>query len=556
MQKFDEIGARFHGGDGRKTNRFPLFMEESGSVSSVSEESVLNYYCPFQQREEADLFAQFRSLYIDKEIDVSPPNTSGIWSQSGNDGLSDSRRSLLMHTPLFLSDHERSSSFSSQTYRHPMPSWLRPCSEPWSFLNDHRPLFLAKNDPIEDSRTWSFDDYDHPGRSFRSNGRNLMSLSSAANPPSMDGISVEDSFILQGKLYTAGRTGYGLYGGQRKTASKDGIFNLPFTVQRFQSLAEIRGFINLVARDQQGCRFLQHKFDEGTRQEREMIFNEIIDHVPELMVNPFGNYLVQKVLEVCTEDQRLEIVIVLTKNPTELVRISLNMHGTRAVQKLIESLKVRRQIALVISALQPGFLSLIKDPNGNHVIQRCLQHFSPEDSKFIFEAAARHCVEIATHRHGCCVLQRCIAHSSGAHQARLLGEVAAHGLALAQDAYGNYAVQFVLEMREEGATEGLKGRFSGRYAELARQKFSSNVVEKCLSVFEEGARRGIVAELLAVPCFDQLLQDPYANYVIQSALLTSKGSSRSALVEAIRAHEGVLRTSPYCKRIFTLVGKK
>lgn len=51
------------------------------------------------------------------------------------------------------------------------------------------------------------------------------------------------------------------------------------------------------------------------------------------------------------------------------------------MQRLIETLKNKKQTALVISALQPGFLSLIKDPNGNHVIQRCLQCFSSEDSE-------------------------------------------------------------------------------------------------------------------------------------------------------------------------------
>lgn len=36
------------------------------------------------------------------------------------------------------------------------------------------------------------------------------------------------------------------------------------------------------------------------------------------------------------------------------------------------------------------------------------QRLGPEDSQFIYDAACGHCVEIATHRHGCCVLQRCI----------------------------------------------------------------------------------------------------------------------------------------------------
>lgn len=54
---------------------------------------------------------------------------------------------------------------------------------------------------------------------------------------------------------------------------------------------------------------------------------------------------------------------------------------TRAVQKLIESLRTEEEIRLVIEALRPGFLELIKDPNGNHVVQKCLQSFDADDNK-------------------------------------------------------------------------------------------------------------------------------------------------------------------------------
>lgn len=53
-------------------------------------------------------------------------------------------------------------------------------------------------------------------------------------------------------------------------------------------------------------------------------------------------------------------------------------------------------------------MTLIKDINGNHVIQKCLQRLSFTDKQFVYDAVSAHCVEVATHRHGCCVLQRCI----------------------------------------------------------------------------------------------------------------------------------------------------
>ncbi|KAI3702120.1 hypothetical protein L6452_27829 [Arctium lappa] len=320
---------------------------------------------------------------------------------------------------------------------------------------------------------------------------------------------------------------------------------------RCNTLADAQGYILMFAKDQNGCRYLQSAFDEGNPQHVQMVFNEIIGDVVELMINPFGNYLMQKLLEVCNEEQKMHILMEVTREPRELVQISLNTHGTRVVQKLIETLKTRQQIKMVISALEPGFLALIKDLNGNHVIQRCLQCLTNEDNKFIFEAAAKFCVDIATHQHGCCVLQRCINHSTGKHQESLVLEISSNGLLLAQDAFGNYVVQSILELQIPSAVSTLISQFEGNYVHLATQKFSSHVVEKCLSVLDDRARSTIICELLSATHFEQLLQDPHANYVVQTALRVAEGTLHNSLVKAIESHKAISRNSPYSKRIFS-----
>ncbi|KAL5157063.1 putative pumilio 7, chloroplastic [Glycine soja] len=319
----------------------------------------------------------------------------------------------------------------------------------------------------------------------------------------------------------------------------------------YNSLAEAQGLIYLIAKDQHGCRFLQRIFDEGTPEDVQVIFNEIIDHVVELMMNPFGNYLMQKLLDVCDENQRMQMILMVTEEPGQLVRISLNTHGTRVVQKVIETLKTRQQISLVVAALEPGFLALIKDLNGNHVVQHCLQCLSNEDNKFIFVAAAKYCVDIATHQHGCCVLQRCIGHSRGEHREKLVEEISANALLLAQDQFGNYVVQFILDLRIPSATATLSLQFEGKYVHLSMQKFGSHVVEKCLAVFNDENRSRVIHELLSAPHFEQLLQDPHANYVIQSAVRHSEGHVHNLLVEAIESHKAISRNSPYSKKIFS-----
>jgi hypothetical protein len=91
-----------------------------------------------------------------------------------------------------------------------------------------------------------------------------------------------------------------------------------------------------------------------------------------------------------------------------------------------------RQVALVTDALREGVVSLIRDLNGNHVIQRCLQRLGPEDSQFVYDAAAAHTMDIATHRHGCCVLQRCIDFATPPQKRRLVDQISSHALPLSQ----------------------------------------------------------------------------------------------------------------------------
>lgn len=324
----------------------------------------------------------------------------------------------------------------------------------------------------------------------------------------------------------------------------------PPTQGKYCSLEDVKGHIYSVAKDQHGCRFLQRQFDEGGPEEVDKIFLEIIDHVLELMVDPFGNYLVQKLLDVCNEDQRLKILNTTTANG-ELINVSLNMHGTRAVQKLIETLTSSQQVSMVTASLRPGVVTLIKDLNGNHVVQRCLQHLSSEDCQFIFEVVTCHCVEIATHRHGCCVLQRCVDFSMGVPQQRLIAEIAANALLLSQDPFGNYVVQYVLDLGMPWVATKVIEQLAGHFAHLSMQKFSSNVVEKCLKFADEEHKNQLIQELMEDSHLLELLQDPYANYVIQSALSVSKGTLHASLVEAICPHTPFLRSSPYGKRILS-----
>ncbi len=51
------------------------------------------------------------------------------------------------------------------------------------------------------------------------------------------------------------------------------------------------------------------------------------------MGDPFGNYLTQKLIDVSTDDQLLQIIFTVENT---VVDLCVGMHGTRSVQKLVE----------------------------------------------------------------------------------------------------------------------------------------------------------------------------------------------------------------------------
>ncbi|KAG9084047.1 hypothetical protein FRC07_013727 [Ceratobasidium sp. 392] len=229
----------------------------------------------------------------------------------------------------------------------------------------------------------------------------------------------------------------------------------------------------------------------------------------------------------------------------DLVGVSLNMHGTRAVQKMIDFLL----LVHATSALSMHVVTLIKNLNRNHVVQKCLNRLIPEDNQFIYYAVAAHCVEVVNHRHGCCILQRCIDHASDSQRIQLVTEITFNTLTLVQDPYGNYVVQYILDLNNNRFSDAVIRQFVGNVCALSVQKFSSNVIEKCVRVAEHNTRKMLIEELLNCNRLEKLLRDSFGNYCVQTALDYAEPTQRMLLVEGVRPILPLIRNTPYSKRI-------
>ena len=196
------------------------------------------------------------------------------------------------------------------------------------------------------------------------------------------------------------------------------------------------------------------------------------------------------------------------------------------------------------------------DTNGNHVIQRCLQHMSSNEKQFVFDAILINCLTVATHRHGCCVVQRCLDAADNVQRRSLVLQIFKYWHQLMQDAYGNYVVQFVVDKGNKEDSAELMRQLQGHIVELSSQKYSSNVIEKCLKCASDKQRQDLLLEIASSNNLPRLLNHQYGNYVVQSALNVATSPEKIMLVDAILPYLSTILNSSAGRRIVSLIQKE
>lgn len=284
--------------------------------------------------------------------------------------------------------------------------------------------------------------------------------------------------------------------------------------------------------DQYSCRLLQKELEVENINVTNKIYYEIVDHIAELMSDPIGNYLCQRLLDLIDENQRF---IILDHCKNFLVDISNSPYGTRSVQKLIDVIDTDIESSIICEVFHDHVVAMIKDLNGNHVIRKCIQKLSK--NQFIYDSISVNCIEVASNPYGCCIFKDCIEYASIEQKIQLINAVDLNVLTLIQDPFGNYVVQHILNLKiDSEIPTKITKRVAGQIYRLSKQKFSSNVIEKCLKEGDCNCVKRIMNEFLFNPVIKpkiysrsfieisaqnqilDLLRDDFGNYVIQTCL--------------------------------------
>ena len=313
------------------------------------------------------------------------------------------------------------------------------------------------------------------------------------------------------------------------------------------SLSELIKNSNAISKDQSGCRFLQKKIEEKPELAGK-ILNNALHNIIQIITDPFGNYLIQKLFDYMSEEQICQFIALIQ---IDIYKICINSYGTRVIQKIIDYLHTELLLKTFLNLIKPIVKQIILDINGSHILIKLIEINSPTATKVIYGEIAENIVLISMHKHGCCVLQKCIERAAPKEQHQLFSLLLYHCKELIIDQCGNYIIQFMITLNIEEINLNVAEQLSDDIENYSKQKYSSNVVEKCLECGTDQICDKIIKALLAAECIVSLLLDKFGNYVVQKALQRADQETQQNILNLIAPHLQKLKNYPFGMKLYS-----
>ena len=127
-------------------------------------------------------------------------------------------------------------------------------------------------------------------------------------------------------------------------------FRSTFGKSRPWGLRDVEGHVVAFCQDQHGSRFIQQRLEVCSDAEKQIVFDEILPVANPLMIDVFGNYVLQKLFEYGAPEQVESLALLVTGQAVDL---AMQSYGCRVVQKAMEYSSTQRLLALVAEFENP-----------------------------------------------------------------------------------------------------------------------------------------------------------------------------------------------------------
>ncbi|ROW04326.1 hypothetical protein VSDG_00759 [Cytospora chrysosperma] len=307
--------------------------------------------------------------------------------------------------------------------------------------------------------------------------------------------------------------------------------------------------------DQQASIFLQQKLKVGTPEQKFDIVEAIVAQAYPLMVNRFGNFLVQRCFEHGTPEQVIKIAEAIRGNTLNL---SMDPFGCHVVQKAFDSVPEDYK-AIMVHELLRRIPETVIHRYACHVWQKLFElrwsKTPPQIMKFVNEALRGMWHEVALGETGSLVVQNIFENCLEDDKRHCIEEVLANIDIVAHGQFGNWCIQHICEHGAPADRSRAIDHVIRYAAEYSMDQFASKVVEKCLKIggseflgrYLDRVCEGRV-DRPRIPLID-IASDQYGNYLIQYILTHANPQHREVVAAHIRKHMVSLRGSKFGSRV-------
>ncbi|KAL9620277.1 MAG: hypothetical protein Q9160_005176 [Pyrenula sp. 1 TL-2023] len=310
--------------------------------------------------------------------------------------------------------------------------------------------------------------------------------------------------------------------------------------------------------DQQASIFLQQKLKVGTAEQKFEIVEAIVNQAYPLMINRFGNFLVQRCFEHGTPPQVVAIAEAIHGN---VLSLSCDAFGCHVIQKAFDSVPEKHKADMVRELLR-RIPDTVIHRYACHVWQKLFElRWSGEPPQIMLKVnEALHGMwhEVALGETGSLVVQNIFENCVEEEKRPAIEEVIANIDLIAHGQFGNWCIQHLCEHGSPPDKRRVVDHILANAYNYSIDQFASKVVEKCLKIggvdFLErylGAITTPLPDRPRIPLVD-IAGDQYGNYLIQWILMNTHHHQREQVAIHIRKHMVSLRGSKFGSRVAML----
>jgi len=133
-----------------------------------------------------------------------------------------------------------------------------------------------------------------------------------------------------------------------------------------------------VARHRFGCRVIERLLEHCSQEMTEMLMLAVVADAHTLCCHPFGNYVIQHVLEYGSPAHRSQVVAALIE--ADVVALAQHRMACNVIEKALENCGSKEQQALAqaILSVPPSLVSLRCSRYGRHVVRQLISVLPPK----------------------------------------------------------------------------------------------------------------------------------------------------------------------------------